>query len=83
MLVSAVWSGTVRAGEPAAVTAADPPPAWELEHLQPEDGLSSLTVYSLLQDRVGFLWVGTEGGSIVTTAANIASRGSRLCAGSI
>ncbi len=32
------------------------------EHLLPEDGLTSATVYSLLQDRSGFLWVGTEGG---------------------
>ncbi len=39
-----------------------PERAIRFEHLLPEDGLSSATVYSLLQDREGFLWIGTEGG---------------------
>ncbi len=34
----------------------------EFDHLGPDDGLSVDTVYSLAQDRVGFLWIGTEGG---------------------
>ena len=36
--------------------------AIRFEHLLPEDGLSNATAYSLLQDRTGFLWIGTEGG---------------------
>ncbi len=34
----------------------------EFQHLGPDDGLSVATVYSLTQDRTGFLWIGTEGG---------------------
>ncbi len=37
-------------------------PEIRFEHLLPEDGLSNATAYSLLQDRTGFLWIGTEGG---------------------
>ncbi len=37
-------------------------PERKFEHLGPEHGLSSPTVYALTQDRTGFLWLGTEGG---------------------
>ena len=32
------------------------------EHLSIEDGLSQITVHSILQDKKGFLWIGTEDG---------------------
>src|SRR5210317_1825502 len=32
------------------------------EHLSIEDGLSQITVHSILQDSQGFLWFGTEDG---------------------
>lgn len=38
------------------------PPQLAFEHLLPEDGLSVTTAYSILQDRTGFLWIGTEDG---------------------
>ncbi len=49
---------------PGPAVAAEPAAGGRLrfEHLRPEDGLSAATVYSLLQDRQGFLWIGTEGG---------------------
>ncbi len=34
----------------------------KFEHLTKEDGLPQNTVYSILQDHKGFLWVGTESG---------------------
>ncbi len=40
-------------------SAADPP---RFERLSVRDGLSDNSVYCLLQDRRGFLWVGTSGG---------------------
>ncbi len=49
-------------------------PAGRFEHLSVEHGLSHGTVYSILQDETGFLWLGTEDGldrydglSVVTT----------------
>jgi PAS domain S-box-containing protein len=35
------------------------------EHLTIEDGLSQNTIFSILQDRYGLLWIGTEGGLTV------------------
>ena len=46
----------------ASVSVAETPPSYSFDRLLPEHGLSSVTVYSLLQDRTGFLWVGTEAG---------------------
>ncbi len=39
--------------------AAQEPAMW---HLADEDGLPSMTVYSILQDQQGFFWLGTENG---------------------
>ncbi len=47
---------------PCRAVRADAAVPRRFEHLLPEDGLSSTTVYSLLQDRRGFLWIGTESG---------------------
>ncbi len=50
---------------PAKVVLADQAirrPEVRFEHLLPEDGLSDVTVYSLVQDRTGFLWIATENG---------------------
>lgn len=41
--------------------AAAPPPL-RFDHLSVEDGLSQSTVFTILQDRAGFLWFGTEDG---------------------
>ena len=46
----------------AAVAAPDADRRLEFDHLLPEHGLSTATLYSLLQDRRGFLWIGTEDG---------------------
>ena len=35
---------------------------YSFKHYGQEEGLSNLSVYSLLQDRTGFLWVGTHNG---------------------
>jgi two-component system sensor histidine kinase ChiS len=37
-------------------------PATRFERLSPELGLSHATVYSILQDRQGFLWFATQDG---------------------
>ena len=37
-------------------------PKWEFEHITTEDGLPSNTIETFLQDRRGFLWIGTGGG---------------------
>jgi signal transduction histidine kinase/ligand-binding sensor domain-containing protein len=39
-----------------------PPPTVRFEHLSTEDGLSSSTVRVILQDRLGYLWIGTQDG---------------------
>lgn len=44
----------------AAALAQPAPP--RADHLSREDGLPSNTVYALLQDHHGFLWIGTEAG---------------------
>jgi GAF domain-containing protein/ligand-binding sensor domain-containing protein/two-component sensor histidine kinase len=43
----------------------DPPPdptSIKFDHLSIDDGLSSNTVYCVVQDRLGFLWIGTMDG---------------------
>ena len=55
--------GTALTGAPAPATA--PVPAVRplyFEHLTMRDGLSQSTVMSILQDRQGYLWLGTESG---------------------
>ncbi len=44
------------------LSAAGREPAGRFEHLSVEHGLSHGVVYSVLQDRVGFLWLATEDG---------------------
>jgi signal transduction histidine kinase/ligand-binding sensor domain-containing protein len=39
-----------------------PPPAVRFERLLMEDGLSSSSVTSIMQDNLGFIWIGTQGG---------------------
>jgi ligand-binding sensor domain-containing protein/signal transduction histidine kinase len=45
-----------------AMAAARPLPPLRFDHLSVEDGLSQSTVFSILQDRMGYLWFGTEDG---------------------
>lgn len=35
---------------------------WQMDHLSTEDGLSQGMIYSILQDRDGFIWMGTKDG---------------------
>ena len=37
-------------------------PQIEFEHILPEDGLASSSVYWITEDRLGFIWIGTSGG---------------------
>ena len=37
-------------------------PSIQFTHLNVEDGLSQSTVFSIIQDRDGFMWFGTEDG---------------------
>ena len=39
-----------------------PPPAPRFDHLGTADGLSSSTVRAILQDHLGYLWIGTQDG---------------------
>ncbi len=61
LLLLIVGSGV--SGVTAATTAADAPPLI-LEHLTTADGLPQGTVYTVLQDSQGFVWLGTEDGLI-------------------
>jgi len=45
-----------------AVWARPLPPPLRFDHLSVEDGLSQSTVFTILQDRLGYLWFGTEDG---------------------
>jgi signal transduction histidine kinase/ligand-binding sensor domain-containing protein len=56
-LALAVASGLIGAPAGGAI-----PEGRGFEHLGVEDGLSSPTVFTLAQDREGYLWIGTEGG---------------------
>ncbi len=47
---------------PAAAGQAPPARAMRFEHLSIEEGLSQSVVNCVLQDRSGFLWLGTQGG---------------------
>jgi len=46
---------------PAALAELRLPPL-RFDHLSVEDGLSQSTVFNMLQDRIGYLWFGTEDG---------------------
>ncbi|WP_223788473.1 ligand-binding sensor domain-containing protein [Marinicella meishanensis] len=35
---------------------------WQVEHIQIEDGLPDSTIYSVVQDQSGFIWLGTTSG---------------------
>ena len=35
---------------------------WQIEHIQIEDGLPDSTIYSVVQDQTGFIWLGTTSG---------------------
>ena len=64
---TAAHAQTVPPAGPAAsvlVPPFAPPTATRFEHLSLEDGLSQSAVLELLQDRDGFLWVGTQGGLV-------------------
>ncbi|MCP3956308.1 MAG: response regulator [bacterium] len=61
LLAALVCAAPVASSTPAQVHQADSTQR-QFDHLLPEHGLSSATVYSILQDRTGFLWLGTEGG---------------------
>jgi signal transduction histidine kinase/ligand-binding sensor domain-containing protein/CheY-like chemotaxis protein len=60
---AALANGTARgnAGPPATTPVPAVRPLY-LEHLTVRDGLSQSTVMSILQDREGYLWLGTESG---------------------
>ncbi|MEO6286006.1 MAG: histidine kinase [Dyadobacter sp.] len=60
--VSGVWLLGLLMGLGSRTTAQDRPPHFEFGHIREQDGLSSRKVYSLLHDREGFLWVGTNNG---------------------
>ncbi|HET9229194.1 MAG TPA: two-component regulator propeller domain-containing protein, partial [Thermoanaerobaculia bacterium] len=45
-----------------SVSTAWPLPPLRFDHLSVEDGLSQSTVFTILQDRAGYLWFGTEDG---------------------
>jgi len=42
----------------------DEPPELKFTTLSLEEGLSNLTVLSILQDHLGFIWIGTQGGGL-------------------
>lgn len=44
------------------VASAQPTPRFQLHHFGPENGLSNRHVTALIQDRIGFVWVGTVSG---------------------
>ena len=61
----AVWLMiTLGACTPMALyaQAAAPPSPDRFEHIDSRDGLSHNTVFSIHQDRLGFLWIGTDDG---------------------
>ncbi|WP_412069197.1 two-component regulator propeller domain-containing protein [Rubrivirga sp. IMCC43871] len=45
-------------------TSASLPTALRFSHLALEDGLPQLDVHAILQDSLGFVWIGTEGGLV-------------------
>ncbi len=49
-LMCPMWLGAVNSDE------------WQIEQIQVEDGLPDSTVYSLVQDELGFIWFGTTNG---------------------
>ena len=44
---------------PALLLPAQEPPYWQLTD---EHGLPSMTIYQILQDKQGYIWLGTQGG---------------------
>ena len=61
-LLTCLFAGSGANADQASRDSPPTGPDFRFEHLLPEDGLSSATAYSLLQDDKGFLWIGTEGG---------------------
>ncbi len=50
--------GIVTSPEPGAAQAPD----LRFEHISIDQGLSQSSVYAILEDRMGFLWIGTDDG---------------------
>lgn len=59
-----VPAGNLLASQDAKITLGGPPPKGSLrfERLGIESGLSQSTVHAILQDKYGFLWIGTQDG---------------------
>ena len=55
-----VWSREIL--DPNEVPASHPPPNLRFDRITREDGLSSNTVRCILQDSLGFMWIGTQDG---------------------
>ncbi|MEO6284355.1 MAG: two-component regulator propeller domain-containing protein [Dyadobacter sp.] len=60
--VFVVWLIGLLMGLGNRTMAQERPPHFEFGHIREQDGLSSRKVYSLLHDREGFMWVGTNNG---------------------
>jgi len=67
ILLAAVSPGSI--GAAFAEDDVEPPPG-RFRHLAVEDGLSHGSVYALLQDSDGFVWLGTEDGLVVGMPAD-------------
>ncbi len=61
-LVPAICAGLLLAQAAGAAEPGSRAPDGRFEHLSVEHGLSHGTVYSIVQDQAGFLWLGTEDG---------------------
>jgi ligand-binding sensor domain-containing protein/signal transduction histidine kinase len=62
MAISAVLAALGWLAVPPAAAARFELPPLRFDHLSVEDGLSQSTVFEILQDRLGYLWFGTEDG---------------------